>query len=59
MTEKHGDRTGRYKLAEKVGEGGYDTVYMAEQAEPIRRRFPYELAAGFCGSPATYPVWSG
>jgi len=30
---------------EKIGEGGYGIVYMAEQSKPIRRRFPYQLAA--------------
>jgi serine/threonine protein kinase len=28
---------GRYKLLQKIGEGGCGTVYMAEQQEPVRR----------------------
>jgi eukaryotic-like serine/threonine-protein kinase len=38
LTEKPGDRIGRYKLREKIGEGGCGVVYVAEQEEPVRRR---------------------
>ena len=33
-----GERIGRYKLLQKIGEGGCGVVYMAEQEEPVRRR---------------------
>src|SRR3984885_9425052 len=36
--EQAGDRIGRYKLLQQIGEGGCGVVYMAEQEEPIRRR---------------------
>ncbi len=38
VTEQTGDRIGRYKLLQKIGEGGCGVVYMAEQEEPVRRR---------------------
>src|SRR5579859_5207223 len=38
ITEKPGDRIGRYKLLQQIGEGGCGVVYMAEQQEPVRRR---------------------
>src|SRR5262245_21697267 len=34
ITEKPGDRIGRYKLLQQLGEGGCGIVYMAEQEEP-------------------------
>ena len=36
--EQCGDLVGRYKLLQKIGEGGCGVVYMAEQAEPVHRR---------------------
>ena len=38
LTEKPGDKIGPYKLLQQIGEGGCGVVYMAEQAEPIRRK---------------------
>jgi len=38
VNEKAGDRIGRYKLLQQIGEGGCGVVYMAEQEEPVRRR---------------------
>jgi len=36
--EAVGQLLGRYKLLEKIGEGGCGVVYVAEQTEPVRRR---------------------
>ena len=38
VSEKPGDCIGRYKLLEKIGEGGCGVVYLAGQTEPIRRQ---------------------
>jgi hypothetical protein len=35
---------GRYKLLQKIGEGGCGIVYMAEQTEPVRRRVALHLS---------------
>lgn len=36
-------RIGAYKLLQKLGEGGYGVVYMAEQEQPIRRRVALKI----------------
>jgi WD40 repeat protein/tRNA A-37 threonylcarbamoyl transferase component Bud32 len=42
-TEEPGGRIGRYKLLEKIGEGGFGTVYVAEQKEPVKRRVALKI----------------
>ena len=41
--EPIGTRIGRYKLLQKIGEGGWGVVYMAEQEEPVRRRVALKI----------------
>jgi eukaryotic-like serine/threonine-protein kinase len=35
--EGKGDRVGPFKLVQIIGEGGFGTVWMAEQEQPVRR----------------------
>jgi serine/threonine protein kinase len=41
--EAVGQVLGRYKLLEKIGEGGFGVVYVAEQKEPVRRRVALKI----------------
>src|SRR5208282_6944514 len=43
VQEKPGDRIGRYKLLEQIGEGGCGVVYTAQQEEPVRRRVALKI----------------
>lgn len=43
LMEKPGDSVGRYRLLEKIGEGGCGVVYKAEQTEPVRRQVALKL----------------
>jgi eukaryotic-like serine/threonine-protein kinase len=38
-----GDTIGRYKLRQRIGEGGCGVVYLAEQTEPVRRRVALKI----------------
>jgi len=41
--EGEGSMIGRYKLLEKIGEGGFGVVYMADQLEPVKRRVALKI----------------
>jgi serine/threonine protein kinase len=41
--EALGQTLGRYKLLEKIGEGGFGAVYVAEQKEPVKRRVALKI----------------
>ena len=42
-SETPGAVIGRYKLLEKIGEGGMGVVYMAEQREPVVRKVALKI----------------
>ncbi len=42
-TEPPGTMIGRYKLAERLGEGGFGVVFAADQVDPVKRRVALKL----------------
>ena len=43
LSEKKGSLIGRYKLLQKIGEGGMGVVYMAEQTEAVTRKVALKI----------------
>jgi eukaryotic-like serine/threonine-protein kinase len=43
LIERTGTMIGRYKLLQKIGEGGFGVVYMAEQVEPMQRKVALKI----------------
>src|SRR5881409_1919760 len=40
---RSGTMIGRYKLLQQIGEGGFGTVFMAEQQEPVQRKVALKI----------------
>ncbi len=43
ITEAAGTTVDRYKLLQPIGEGGFGTVWLAEQREPVKRRVALKI----------------
>ncbi len=43
ITERPGSVIGQYKLLQQIGEGGFGTVFLAEQSKPVRRRVALKI----------------
>ncbi len=43
LAERLGTKIDRYKLLQRIGEGGFGVVYMAEQTEPVKRKVALKI----------------
>src|SRR5436305_1709042 len=43
LAEQPGTIIGHYKLLQRIGEGGFGTVWMADQERPVRRRVALKI----------------
>jgi WD40 repeat protein/serine/threonine protein kinase len=43
VTERPGTVIGAYKLLERIGEGGFGVVFMAEQTQPVKRKVALKI----------------
>ncbi|MDB6134538.1 MAG: serine/threonine protein kinase [Verrucomicrobiales bacterium] len=43
LQESAGLQIGQYRLLQKIGKGGFGTVWMAEQSEPVQRRVALKI----------------
>ncbi len=43
VSEAAGKKIGHYRILDEIGEGGFGTVYLAEQEEPVRRRVALKI----------------
>src|SRR5262245_20292955 len=43
IAERAGSRIGPYRLMEKIGEGGFGLVFVAEQQEPVKRKVALKI----------------
>ena len=48
VAQRVGATIGRYKFLERIGEGGFGIVYMAEQLTPVRRKVALKVIKPGC-----------
>ncbi len=56
LADREGDTIGNYRLIQRIGEGGFGQVYVAEQQQPVRRPVALKLLKPGMGSRRSLPV---